>query len=126
MSESERVGPPNDNLVEGGGATTQTHLQWLIKSNDSLKDDMKRIEGKLDAHAEIFRQQALSAGELQADIRHLLAEVSKQKDTISKLDGEFVRLKAFIAGCTAIVAIIVPALWFVWGDSLTRWFKSII
>lgn len=126
MNDREQIGPPGNNPVEGGGATTQTHLQWLIKSNDSLRDDIKRIESKLDAHAEIFRQQALISGQLQADMKHLITESSKQKDSLSKLEGEFSGLKYFIAGCAAIIGLVLPMIWFLWGDKLSIWFKSIV
>lgn len=125
MSPNE-ITTPGNNPVEGGGATQQTHIQWLLKSNDSLREDLRRIDNKLDSHADTFREQAQLNGELKVHMQTILAALSKQEKSVERIESSVRGVKWVAVGAVAVAGPVLTTIWFIWGDKLGAWIKALV
>lgn len=127
------VTPSGDDTASGGGASDRLHQQWVMRSINELRDDMKestrridnmhdkvsdqsnsfeRMVGSLDRIELILRDQTKKTDDIDSSIKGLSSTISKAKDRI--------------IGGIAVLAVVGGAIAYLFGEKLTVIAKAVM
>lgn len=127
------VTPSGDDTASGGGATDKLHQQWVMRSINELRDDMKESTRRIDNMHDKVSDQSTSfermAGSL-GRIEQLLRDQTKKTDdidtSIKDLNGTITKAKDRIIGGIAVLTVVGGVIAYLFGEKLTIIAKAVM
>ena len=125
MEKDAIVTPGDDYSSSGGGASENVHQQWVMRSINDLKDDLRALSVKADTMSELFRQQSVSLERISASLDGLNVSIKSQNEKLEKLDSslkdfksDFSSLKNKFLGGLGVLTVIIGGVSWLFGHRL--------
>jgi len=127
------VTPSDDTASSGGGVNDTTHQQWVMRSINDLREDLRESSRRVDhMHDKIsdqsssFERMAGSLERIELLLKDQSGKLDKIEGSVKDIDGTFNKIKERAIGAALVIGLVGSGVAYFFGERLSEILKAVM
>ncbi|MFD3231611.1 DUF1515 family protein [Rahnella aceris] len=120
------VTPRDDKVSSDGGVNETTHQQWVMRSLNDLKDDLRESSRRVDHMHDKISDQSSTFERMAGALERVEQLLRDQSGKMDKIDTTFTKIKERIIGAAVVLGLVGAAIAYLFGQRLTEIVQAVL
>lgn len=120
------VTPRDDKVSSDGGVNETTHQQWVMRSLNDLKEDLRESSRRVDHMHDKIGDQTSAFERMAGSLERVEQLLRDQSGKMDKIDSTFTKIKERVIGAAIVLGLVGTVIAYIFGQRLTEIVQAIL